>query len=81
MTKAKMTMRTDNDGERAANSSVDVEMVERDNDKTARDNETMAGSHKEPCDCKRDGAEAFSSDSGSTCERRDDEESTGLSIE
>jgi len=60
VTKAKMTMRTDNDGERAANSSVDVEMVERDNDKTARDNETMAGSHKEPCECKRDGAEAFS---------------------
>ena len=48
-----MTSQTDKN-ERAANLSVDVEMIEaltlkaRDNDKTARDNETMAGSHKEP---------------------------------
>ena len=69
VTKAKMTMRTDNDGERAANSSVDIEMIERDNDKTARDNETMAGSHKEPVNANamelkrfRTTAEAHASD-------------------
>ena len=39
--KAKMTSRTDNDGERAANLSVDVEMMERDNDSMARDDEMM----------------------------------------
>jgi len=39
--KAKMTSQTDNVGERVANLSVDVEMMERDNDSMARDDEMM----------------------------------------
>ena len=41
MTKAKMTLRTDNEGERAANLSVDIELTTRDNDNTVCDDETM----------------------------------------
>ena len=45
VTKAKMTVirlwRTDNGGERAANWSADVEIIERDNDSMARDDETI----------------------------------------
>ena len=39
--KSEMTMRTDDEGERTANFSIDVEWTTCDNDSMARDGETM----------------------------------------
>ena len=41
VTKAKMTIRTDDNGVRAEKWSAEVEMIERDNDSMIRDDETM----------------------------------------